>query len=58
MNVQVTVIGDGVVTGAGTHSMGNEVTLTASTSSFSYFYEAKKSSLQTRTFLKLPTAMS
>lgn len=37
MNVQVTVIGDGVVTGAGIHSMGDEVTLTASTSSFSHF---------------------
>jgi len=42
MNVQVTVIGDGVVTGAGTHSMGDEVTLTASTSSFSYFLRGEE----------------
>ena len=42
MNVQVTVIGDGVVTGAGMHSMGDEVTLSASTSSFSHFLRGEE----------------
>ena len=37
MNVTVTTTGDGVVTGGGTHSMGDQVTLTATPSSFSCF---------------------
>jgi len=37
MNVTVTTTGDGLVTGGGTHSMGDVVTLTATPSSFSHF---------------------
>ena len=37
MNVGVTIIGDGLVTGSGVHSMGDVVTLTATQSSFSHF---------------------
>lgn len=37
MNVTVTITGDGQVSGAGVHSMGDEVTLTATPSSFSHF---------------------
>jgi len=42
MNVQVTVIGDGVVTGAGIHSMGDEVSLVATPSSFSRFLRGEE----------------
>ena len=42
MNVKIVIIGDGVVEGAGVHSMGDEVTLAASTSSFSHFLRGEE----------------
>ena len=54
MNVQVTVIGDGVVTGAGKHSMGDEVTLTASASSFSHFLRDEEVIVENPYIFKAP----
>lgn len=42
MDVKVVIIGDGVVTGAGTHSMGDEVSLLATPSSFSHFLRGEE----------------
>lgn len=42
MNVKIVIIGDGVVTGAGTHSMGDAVSLEATPSSFSHFLRGQE----------------
>ena len=42
MNVKIVIIGDGVVTGAGTHSMGDAVSLEATPSSFSHFLRGEE----------------